>query len=93
MPVRRHSRQLVNLKMANIAPIVNSSVSEVNGNAVLWIGIEAAARVANPKPLVTIITKLFSSQGSPRQKRMSKMFDPIELQIAMSARPAFFTIK
>ena len=55
--------------------------------------MEAAAKVAKPTPFRTIITKVFSSQGRPRQKRMSKMLEPIELQMAISARPAFFTIK
>ena len=31
------------------------------------------------------------SQGKPKQNRMSKIFDPKELQIAMSASLRFFT--
>lgn len=33
------------------------------------------------------------NHGSPRQIRMSKMFDPIELQMAMSANPARLTTR
>ena len=93
IPVCNVNRQRVILNMAIIAPMVSSKVMEVNGSAVLCIGMELAAIVAKPNPLVTITTNVLRSHGRPKQNRMSNIFDPIELQMAILARPAFFTIK
>lgn len=57
------------------------------------MGIEVAARVAKPKPFFTIMINVLRSHGKPRQNKMSNIFDPIELHIAISARPARFTMK
>lgn len=93
MPIRSDSRHSVSRKMTSMAMIVSNKVNEVSGRAVDWMEMAVLASVAKPTPLVTTITSVFSSHGRPRQNRMSKMFEPIELQMAMSARPAFFTIK
>jgi hypothetical protein len=92
IPQLRPSVQSVNLKVAIIAKIVINKINEVNGRAALCIVIEFSADVENPIPLVMIRMSDFKSHGTPKQNNMSKILDPIELQIAISARPAFFTI-
>jgi hypothetical protein len=89
IPQLRPNVQFVNLKVAIIAKIVINKINEVNGRAALCIVIEVSADVEYP--LVMIRMSDFKSHGTPKQNNMSKILDPIELQIAISARPAFFT--
>ena len=83
-----HLEYLIAIKKMKV---VIKSVIVVNGKAWLSIGIDEAANVANPDPLVNNSTNDLMSQGKPKQNRMSKIFDPKELQIAMSASLCFFT--
>ena len=71
--------------------VVIKSVIVVNGKASLWIGIDEAVNVAKPDPSVINWTNDLMSQGKLKQNRMSKIFDPKELQIAISASLRFFT--
>ncbi len=91
IPQLRPNVQFVNLKVAIIAKIVNIKRNEVNGSAALCIGIEVLSNVEDPIPLVMIRISDFRSHGIPKQNNISKILDPIELQIAIFASPAFFT--
>jgi len=66
---------------------VKRSVKDVIGSAALCMGIAVAAIEAKPFPSIIIELNDLMNQGRPRQMRMSKMFDAIELQIAISANP------
>ena len=84
-------RHCVNLKIATIEMAVSKRVKEVKGRALLRIGMDVAAIVAKPKPLESIVTNVRRSHGRPKQKRISKMLEPIELHNAISTKPDFFT--
>lgn len=81
------------LKAIIIAKHVIKRVSDVKGRAVLWIVISVLTNFEKPVPSDIMRTRHFRNHGTPRQKRMSKMLEPIELQMAILARPAFFTTK
>ena len=83
-----HSEYLI---VNNKMKVVIKSVIVVNGKASLSIAIDEAANVANPDPSVINWTNDFISQGKPKQNRISKIFDPKELQIAMFASLRLFT--
>ncbi len=73
------------------AIIQTNSEDVVNGRAAESM-VTAVATKLNVPLLKQLITD-FNSQGRPKQNRIAKIFDPIELQIAIFALLAFFTTK
>ena len=84
-------RPIFHLKMNSEpinAKIVINRVKVVIGRPFDWTSIDVMSKLIVPK-LTMLITDLMN-HGNAKQTRMSKMFDPIELQMAISARPARF---
>lgn len=89
IPTVNPNSHLVIIKVPTRDKIVIKRVRDVNGRASLRIGIEVFSKLMLPVLNIKIID--FNNQGIPKQNRMSKMFEPIELLIAMLANPDLFT--
>ena len=89
IPTVNPNSQLVIMKVPTRDKIVIKRVKDVNGRASLRIGVEVSSKLMLPVLNIKIID--FNNQGIPKQNRMSKMFEPIELLIAMLANPDLFT--
>lgn len=93
IPTPSPSVHLAILNVNNIANIFINNVSEVTGNAVLCTGTAVSIKTSPLRPCLNINIIDFNSHGIPKQNRMSNILEPIELQIAISTSPDFFTNK